>query len=214
MKKTAVSSLDDLSEEFLLARAWAHLRCEQPQCIFYDAQAHGDPIKLRQALRQAGVPALELNQAPTKVFEDWYAAAMALSDEFLIPVVVFGVAAKGVSEKTLADLEGDPVHDVTWIAARQVAMQGAIEASVLHQEFRRSRAKSGWIRIGWQHEGAMPQSNGLLLAWSSPLPLLRLRNFSARCAEHVLLEGPGARDLALDVAAQGISVTHWQIAVK
>jgi len=223
MKDQVTLSVDtplpgSLPTEQRLARAWAQSRCEHPQCIVYRADVHGDPLRLRRALRQAGVPALELNGAPAGVFEAWFATAQALSEEFLIPVVLFGAGSAPLPLATRAVGAGQPVNDVGWLAARQVALQTAIETSALHQEFRRSGTKAGWIRLGWHADAAMTggdgNDNGLLLAWSSPLPLQRLRNFSARCAAHVVVEGPGAQDLAADVASQGISVAHWQIAVK
>lgn len=214
MNKTDAPLPDPVSSELLWAQRWARIRCEQPQCIVYEAQVHGDPIRLRRALRQAGVPALELNDAPASVLADWVDAATALSEEFLIPVVLFCEGRPHQPVVTLAHREGHLVDDTDWLLARSVALQAVIEASPLHQEFRRSGVKAGSIRLGWHDDAVLAGDNGLLLAWSSPLPLMRLRNFSARCAEHVHFEGPGAGDLADDVASQGISVTHWQIAVK
>jgi hypothetical protein len=214
MNKTDVSRPDPAPAELLWAQRWAKMRCEQPLCIVYEPQVHGDPIRLRCALRQTGVPALELNDASANVLTDWVDAAMALADEFLIPVVLFGAGDAHLPAATLAHGDGCLVDDGDWLVARSVALQAAIEASVLHRETRRSGAKVGWIRLGWHDDAALAEGNGLLLAWSSPLPLMRLRNFSARCAERIDIQGPGAGDLADDVASQGISVTHWQIAVK
>jgi hypothetical protein len=52
-----------------------------------------------------------------------------------------------------------------------------------------------------------------MLAWSSPLPLRRIRDFSARCPD-LVVSGPDIDRLAADVATQGISVAQWRFAVK
>lgn len=210
--KTSWQYGDMRTLEVALAHRWGRLRCDEPQVIFYDPAVHGDARQLRQALRQAGVPALGLNQPPDQILSNWLAEAAQVSEEFLAPVVVFGgdAALSGPTQDPI----GQEQDDIHWLNARQLALTVGIESSGLHREFRRTPAKSGWIRLGWHDEADLTLGNGLLLAWTSPLPLMRLRNFSARCSAHVYIEGCDADLLAADVGSQGISVTHWQIAVK
>ena len=200
------------SLEVGLAQSWACLRCEQPQVVSYVPRLHGNVQRLRHALHQAGVPVLEMNQAPGDIQALWLSEARCLSEEFLSPVVVLGGLA-GI-EPTIEQPIGQMQADVAWLSARQVALTSAVENSALNREFRRTSEKSGWIRIGWHEEAALAEGNGLLLAWSSPLPLMRIRNFSARCPWQLQIEGPDANLLAEDVRCHGISVTHWQIEVK
>jgi hypothetical protein len=172
----------------------------------------------RCALRQAGVPTLELNDAPAADAAVWVQEASAFSTEFLMPVVVFADSApealvESLGALYLSEALSRRVDDAAWLHTRQVAITRAVETSPLNQEFRRSRERQGWIRIGWQPESALAEGNGLLLAWSGPLPLLRIRNFAARCSE-ITLFGPDAEGIAAEVAAQGISVTGWRFAVK
>lgn len=201
-----------MSLEVSLAQSWGCLRCEQPQVVRYISGLHGDQQRFRHALRQAGVPVLEMNQAPESVQALWLAEARCLSEEFLSPVVVFGgtTAIEPHIQQPLGQIQAD----AAWLSARQAALTSAVEGSCLHQEFRRSPEKTGWVRIGWHEEASLAEGNGLLLAWSSPLPLMRIRNFSARCPSQLKIEGPGANLLAEDVRCHGISVTHWQIEVK
>lgn len=187
------------------------LRCEDAQCHNYLPERHGNPMRLRQALRHAGVPVLELNGAPAGIAESWIAKAKALSAEYLVPVFVFG----GSIQPMPIDLSGRAatVADEHWLDARLVALTRAIESSELNQEVRRTRDKSGWLQVGWQPEAQMAQGNGLMLAWSSPLPLKRIRDFSARCPD-LLVSGPDVESLAMEVAAQGVSVARWRFEVK
>lgn len=200
------------SPEIHLAQSWAHLRCETPQLCFYDAQMHGCEHLFRHALRDAGVPILELNGATALATQDWIDAARNLSQEFLVPVVIFGRPDDLNHINNLP--KGQFVHEIGWLTARQSALMAAVECSDLNQEFRRTSDKSGWMRLGWHHPDELAVGNGLLLAWTSPLPLMRIRNFSARCSSQLQIEGPDAETLASDVAGQGISVSHWQFAVK
>lgn len=196
------------SQELALAQHLACLRCEFPQAVFYDLARHGDAAVLRVALRQVGVPVLELNHAPAEIAAAWLDAADVLSTEFLVPVVVFGTAAiKSVP------VEGHVVNDDAWLQARQIALESAIERSTLTQEYRRSKEKTGWIRVGWQPPSLLASGNGLMLAWSSPLPLRRLRDFAARCPD-LTLYGDHARPLAAEVAAQGVCASRWRFEVK
>lgn len=171
----------------------------------------------RLALRQAGVPVLELNEAATGDAEAWLKAAGDFSAEFLMPVVVLGGDASAPTKH--CSLEGEAlaeqhhVKDAEWLRTRQVALTRAVETSPLNQEFRRHRERRGWIRMGWQAEASLAEGNGLLLAWSSPLPLRRIRDFAARCPD-ITLVAPDAEALAAEVAAQGISVSGWRFAVK
>ena len=172
----------------------------------------------RLALRQASVPVLELNEAPAACRAPWLAAARAFSAEYLSPVVVFGADDRDALDGTLIEPEvlrrvGREVDHQPWLTTRQAALTRAVEMSELNQEFRRTRAKQGWILMGWQPEAVIAEGNGLLLAWSSPLPLLRLRNFAARCPQ-ISLSAPDAPAIADEVAAQGISVSGWRFAVK
>ena len=172
----------------------------------------------RLALRQANVPVLELNEASSSCRASWLAAARAFSAEYFSPVVVFGADDRDALDGSLAESDalrraGREVDHHAWLTTRQAALTRAVETSALNREFRRARAKEGWIIMGWQPEAALAEGNGLLLAWSSPLPLLRLRNFAARCP-HICLSAPDAPTIADEVAAQGISVTGWRFAVK
>lgn len=200
------------SLEESLAKSWACLRCEQPQLVRYVPVLHGSEQALRHALRQVGVPVLEMNQAPGDIQALWLNEARCLSEEFLSPVVVLGALAD--SEPFIEQPIGRMQVDAAWLSARQVALTSAVENSYLHREFRRASEKSGWIRIGWHEEASLAEGNGLLLAWSSPLPLMRIRNFSARCPSQLKIEGPGANLLAEEVRCHGICVAHWQIEVK
>jgi hypothetical protein len=170
----------------------------------------------RSALRQAGVPTLELNEAAGSDAALWLKAASDFSGEFLVPVVVFGRDMRRkngifLNEGALAGQHH--IDNAEWLLTRQVALTHAVENSLLNQEFRRSRERQGWIRIGWYPEAALAEGNGLLLAWSSPLPLRRIRDFAARCPK-ITMMGPDAEALVAEVAAQGISVSGWRFAVK
>ncbi len=200
------------SLEESLAKSWACLRCEQPQLVRYVPGLHGNEQRLRHALRQAGVPVLEMNQAPGDIQALWLNEARYVSEEFLSPVVVLGRLVD--NEPAIEQPIGQMQVDAAWLSARQVALTSGVENSCLHREFRRTSEKSGWIRIGWHEEGVLAEGNGLLLAWSSPLPLMRIRNFSARCPSQLKIEGPDPNRLAEEVHCHGISVTHWQIEVK
>jgi len=199
------------TKEAGFAQYLGQLRCESAQCHMYQPEIHGDAAVLRQLLRHLGVPVLELNGAPNNIAESWLLQAMTISGEFLVPVVVFG--SLGLSESCVAFDEDELVTDQAWLHARQVALTSAIESSSLNLEVRRSREKSGWLHVGWHPESTQAHRNGLMLAWSSPLPLRRIRDFSARCPE-LVLSGPEVESLANDVAAQGISVTRWRFEVK
>lgn len=201
-----------VSSEIHLAQLWSRLRCETPQVVFYDANVHGRERVLRQALRDAGVPVLELNGLSGEVQGEWVNVARQLSQEFLVPVMVFGVPP--TLNRHSDHPMGECIEDPGWLSARQSALINAIEHSDLHQELRRRPEKFGWLCIGWRDPAELPEGNALLLAWTSPLPLMRIRNFSARCPIQLKIEGPDADTLANDVAKQGISVSHWQIAVK
>lgn len=171
----------------------------------------------RTELRRAGVPVLEMNDAVPSEAVQWLAAAQAFSTEFFLPVIVFG----GHSELSLMPFEASSmfaaqwhqVDDRAWLHTRQVALTAAVQTSPLNREFRRHRDRKGWIRLGWQPDDVIQEGNGLLLAWSSPLPLRRIRDFAARCPAITVI-GPGAELIAQDVAAQGISVKGWRFAVK
>ena len=200
-------------------------RCyTEAPCLIAAGDLDGVSANLwRLALRQTGVPVLELNEATASDCVSWLAAATTFSAEYLIPVVVLGAnVASGNSDlfqgrladpQALAQGLGREVDDAAWRSTRQVALTRAVETSALNQEFRRTRARQGWVRLGWQPEATLDEGNGLLLAWSSPLPLLRLRNFAARCPE-VTLWAADAPAMADEVAAQGISVSGWRFAVK
>jgi hypothetical protein len=173
----------------------------------------------RQELRLAGVPVLELNDASGAEADAWLDAARALSAEFFVPVVIFG-GAHGALGSSMHGVDGHMnggiqhrVDAEDWLRSRQVALTDAVERSPLNEEFRRQRGLNGWIRIGWQPAAATAEGNGLLLAWSSPLPLRRIRDFAARCPEITLI-GPDAGAIAHEVADQGISVAGWRFAVK
>lgn len=190
---------------------------DRPRLLFdvggFDSQAW------RTALRRAGVPVLELNEVPEHLASSWLDGAWAFSGEFLMPVVIFGgqTWAGGLETLALGDKalpKGSRlVADEHWLRSRQVALTRAVETSTLNQEFRRGQERRGWIRIGWQPAATLETGNGLVLAWSSPLPLRRIRDFAARCPE-ITLSAPDAEVLADEVAGQGISVTGWRFAVK
>lgn len=202
------------------AAALARQHCDQPRLL--TAAEMPDPDRWRKALRQAGVPVLELDGAAPAQAKTWLDAGRAFSAEYLIPVVCFGGDNKTVNhEAPLQAFCADPkpmsgcneVVDADWLRTRQVAITRGVETSDLNGEFRRSRERAGWIRIGWCPEALLVEGNGLLLAWSSPLPLRRIRDFSARCPEITLI-APDAEAIAREVAAQGISVKGWRFAVK
>ncbi len=189
----------------------SRLRCEEPQWHCYRPEIHGDAGVFRQSLRNLGVPALELNGAPQAIAAEWLAQAMVLSAEYLVPIVVFGGSEIASEGGGLGKQE--EVADPAWLSTRQIAVTAAIEASPLNHERRRARDKSGGLYLGWQPELEEYPGNHLMLAWSSPLPLRRIRDFSARCPE-LMVSGPDIASLASDVAAQGISVAQWRFAVK
>lgn len=179
----------------------------------------GLALQWRFALRQAGVPLLELGTLPAHGVPEWLAMAESVSREFMLPVVV------AVSEPTdpapfeqqideyLGRSLVKRIDDAAWLHARQVAITRAVETSPLNQELRRTADRQGWIRIGGQTASAITEGNGIVLAWSSPLPLLRIRNFSARCPKITFI-APDAEALVAEVAAHGISVSGWRFAVK
>lgn len=199
------------TRETAFAQYLSRLRCEDPQWHCYQPEVHGESGLFRQSLRNFGVPVLELNGAPEYVVEIWLAEAMALSAEYLVPVVVFGGGV--LLPGGLATGRQVEVTDPAWLSTRQIAVTAAIESSNLNQECRRAQDKSGALHLGWQPESEQHFGNSLMLAWSSPLPLRRIRDFSARCPE-LVVSGPDIDSLAADVAAQGISVAEWRIAVK
>jgi len=189
----------------------------EPRLLFHSAEDLVEASSWRSALREAGVPVLELNDAHGLAAEAWLNAAQEFSAEFLTPVVVLGGSAAGAVKDLRLDAQilvsEHPIEDPDWLRTRQVALTRAVETSTLNQEFRRSRGRTGWIRIGWQPETALAEGNELLLAWSSPLPLRRIRDFAARCPE-ITLVAPDAEAITAEVAAQGISVAGWRFAVK
>lgn len=205
-----------------VAIALSRHHCDESRLIF---DAGSDPAtanEWRTELRHAGVPVLELNRAPLIFAEAWLQEAAAFSAEFLTPVVVFGLDDLPAGQEVLnvhgkefaADEPmGRRIDAADWLRSRQVALTDAVERSLLNQEFRRQRGRSGRIGIGWQPADVLGEGNGLQLAWSSPLPLRRIRDFAARCPEIVLL-GPDADAILREVAAQGISVAGWRFAVK
>ena len=198
-----------------LAQSLSRQHGDQPRLLF-EAPEDGDALPIwRAELRHVGVPLLELNGAPAPEAREWLVEAEAFSVEFMMPVVVFGAeAAYGPESLRSRDAySGRQIEDPDWLNTRQVAVTRAVETSVLNREFRRSRERKGWIRLGWQPESMLGDGNGLLLAWSSPLPLRRIRDFAARCPEITLI-GPDAEAIAAEVAAQGISVMGWRFAVK
>ena len=199
------------TQESAVAESLGRLRCEQPQCHFYQAELHGDAVSFRRALRLWGIPALEMNGAPPDVQNTWLAVATAVSAEFLVPVVIFGHMNQVPASAQL--IETEAVLDPAWLAARQVALTKSLDHSILNQEWRRSGEKKGWVRIGWQPDSDLETGNGLLLAWSSPLPLRRIRDFAARCPD-LALSGPDIGALVAEIAAQGISAARWRFAVK
>lgn len=202
-----------------LADRLGRLRCAQPCVQIVDTAL---ALLWRVELRRAGVPLLELNAAAPEAVPRWIDAATDLSREFFVPVLICTASANldpVAALPGLAELEGaiaqlgQPIADTAWLQTRQVALTQAIEQSPLNQEFRRQRERCGWIHIGWQPESALQAGNGLSLAWSSPLPLRRIRDFAARCPE-ISLQAPDPESIATEVAAQGISVTGWRFAVK
>ena len=204
-----------VNPEIALALSRQHVMA--PRLLFYAVEAAEEAHRWRWALRSAGVPLLELNDAVGDAATNWLQAASDFSAEFLVPVAVFG---RSMPERmNLVPLDAQAlagwrtIEDPEWLRTRQVALTQAVESSELNQECRRSHARKGWIRIGWQAEEALAVGNGLQLAWSSPLPLRRIRDFAARCPEITLL-GPDAEAIATEVAAQGISVSGWRFAVK
>jgi len=199
------------TQESAVADYLGRLRCEQPQCHFYQTELHGEARRFRQALRQSGVPALEMNGAPPDVQNTWLAAATAVSAEFLVPVVVFGRMHQAHAGAQL--IKAQQVLDPAWLDARQVALTQALDHSTLNREWRRSREKTGWVHMGWQPDSDLAAGNALLLAWSSPLPLRRIRDFAARCPD-LRLSGPGVDDLIAEIGAQGISAARWRFEVK
>ena len=199
------------TQEAALAEYLGRLRCEAAQWHVYDSELHGDAELLRPALRYAGVPVLELNNAPPEVAEAWIAQAKAISAEYVVPVFVFGAVSANSAMPESAS--STVIEDQAWLDARQVALTAVIESSALNSEARRTREKSGVLYIGWQQEASVVQGNALVLAWSSPLPLRRIRDFSARCPD-LRVAGPDVESLARDVAAQGISTARWRFAVK
>ena len=200
-----------------IALALSRQHDTEPRLLFHKAEDLVEASHWRAVLREAGVPVLELNDAHGVGEEAWLNAAQAFSVEFLTPVVLLGGSAAGAAKDLSLDaqvlVDQRPIEDPDWLRTRQVALTRAVETSTLNQEFRRSRERTGWIRIGWQPDAALDEGNGLLLAWSSPLPLRRIRDFAARCPE-ITLVAPDAEALAAEVAAQGISVSGWRFAVK
>ena len=198
-----------------IARSLSRQYGEQACLIFGRGADSSAANRWRSELRCRDVPVLELNDAPPTCAEAWLEAAVHFSTEFLTPVVVFAEEVVAEADRTLesATPSQRQVDDPDWLQTRQVALTRAVETSPLNQEFRRSRERRGWIRLGWQPETALAEGNGLQLAWSSPLPLRRIRDFAARCPEITLI-APDAEALAAEVAAQGISVTGWRFAVK
>ena len=204
-----------------IAAALSRVHTDRPRLIA--AGEDTDSGQWRSALRQGGVPVLEVNDLPPPLAMPWLAAARAFSAEYLVPVVLLGDQVPAEIEESLAGYlaEGGAilpagsreVDDLAWLQARLVAITRAVETSPLNLEFRRSRERRGWIRVGWYPDAALESGNGLLLAWSSPLPLRRIRDFAARCPE-ITLYAPDAEAIAQEVAAQGISVTGWRFAVK
>lgn len=180
----------------------------------------GDSINTgawRSALRHAGVPVLELNDAPEQRAAPWMAEARAYSTEFVSPVVVLGRGSgfEGIplDGSSVPWCSHRQVNDADWVQIRQIALTRGVENSSLNREFRRESSRKGWIRVGWHEDIALAEGNGLLLAWSSPLPLMRIRNFAARCPQITLI-APDPEALAEDVAAQGITVSGWRFEVK
>ena len=199
-----------------LAQLLSRQHCDQPRLLFgLPADADDLSSLWRTELRHVGVPLLELNGAPEPEAREWLIEAEAFSLEFMMPVVIFGAGfPHGLESLRSPGADSDRrIEDHGWLNTRQVAVTRAVEASILNREFRRSRERRGWIRLGWQPESMLGDGNGLLLAWSSPLPLRRIRDFAARCPEITLI-GSDAEAIAADVAAQGISVTGWRFAVK
>lgn len=202
-----------------IALALSRQHVDEP-CLIFDAGTDAQGAKLwRSELRHAGVPVLELNHAPGIETDAWLDAAEAFSAEFLVPVVIFGATHASAGAPVLGvdrHIDSGNQHLVVgeaWLHSRQVALTQAVEQSALNQEFRRQGGRNGWIHIGWQPEAATAEGNGLLLAWSSPLPLRRVRDFAARCPQ-ILLDGPDGEAFAAEVAAQGISTAGWRFEVK
>lgn len=201
--------------EIALALSRQHVM--EPRLLFHAVADAEQADRWRRALRSAGVPLLELNEAVGDAATNWLQAANEFSAEFLVPVAVFGRSMPEYMNLAPLDAEAltgwRTIEDAEWLRTRQVALTRAVETSGLNQECRRSHERKGWIRIGWQPEDVLGVGNGLQLAWSSPLPLRRIRDFAARCPEITLL-GPDAEAIATEVAALGISVSGWRFAVK
>lgn len=199
-----------------IARSLSRCHDSAPK-LFRLPESEENTHQWRAALRRFGVPTLEMNEATGTEVDQWVNIAEAFSAEFMVPVVVFGGAShiklKVLDPSSTGRREWHEIHDAAWLHTRQVALTQAVEASSLNQAFRRLPDRKGWIAIGWQPDGALQEGNGLLLAWSSPLPLRRIRDFAARCPEITVI-GPDAEAIAAEVAAQGISVSGWRFAVK
>ena len=199
-----------------LAETLSRLHCAQPWLIDGEALP-GERAVWRQALCAAGVPVLELNGATMPQAQPWRDAAVDFSGEFLTPVVLFGgdetVLPEDENLAVCVQRMGRVVTDAAWRQTRQVALTRAVETSSLNQEFRRLSERAGWIRMGWQADDLVAAGNGLVLAWRSPLPLRRIRDFAARCPDMTLI-GIDADAMGEEVAAQGIPVSGWRFAVK
>ena len=201
------------------ARLLARQHVDRPCLIFEHLLDTASSNNWREELRHAGVPVLEMNEAPSAIAAIWLDAASVFSAEFMTPVVVFGASnlldeyEKLDQQHRSAEVCERLVDDRDWLFTRQIALTHAVETSALNQEIRNSHARRGWIRFGWNPESVMTHGNGLLLAWSSPLPLRRIRNFAARYPE-VTMIGPNVEAIAAEVAAQGISVKGWLFEVK
>lgn len=208
--------MNDTVREFSVRLGRDH--CDQPRVLFDTCAEVQESNRWRAALRHAGVPILELNHAPAPSADKWLQAATDFSGEFMMPVVVFGASSAPQMHEPLSLMATGitavkQINDPDWLHTRQVALTRAVEMSALNQEFRRDRDRKGWIRVGWQSEAALGEGNGLLLAWSSPLPLRRIRDFAARCPQLTLI-APDAEAIAAAVTEQGISVNGWRFAVK
>ena len=131
-------------------------RCTVPRILFHRTSGAEETERWRSALRQAGVPVLELNEAVGEIADRWLVAASELSAEFLMPVVVMGAVAHPelIPLDQSALIPTDTVEDTDWCLTRQVALTRAVETAGLNQEFRRSRERKGWIRLGWQPDFA------------------------------------------------------------
>lgn len=205
-----------------IAIALSRQYCDEPRLILGDSSDTTTANQWRAALRHAGVPVLELNGAPSIFARAWMQEAAAFSTEFLTPVVVLGLRDHSEGHEALEAFDKQPgkheasgcrIDAADWLRSRQVALTDAVERSSLNQEFRQQRGRSGCIHFGWQPVDVLAEPNHLQLAWSSPLPLRRIRDFAARCPQITLL-GPDSETIAAEVAAQGIPVSGWQFAVK